>query len=318
MILVAGAGGFIGGHLVKELLERGYPVKAVDVKPFDYWYQLFSEDAHSHIADLRDEFACQRMMKGVTQVYNLATDMGGIGYLESTRLRPMKSVTINTFLLSAAKSFEVERYFFSSSACVYGQGANTAVKETDAYPAHCEDGYGWEKLFSERMCRHYREEAGLETRVARYHNVYGPHGSYDGGREKAPAALCRKIAQAKQDGLGALSIWGDGTQERSFMHIDDCVTGTLQVMEGNSPEPVNLGSSELVSIDRLADIIEVIAGTKLQRFYEPDAPKGVRGRNSDNTMIQELYGWAPSIPLSVGLTGTYEWIAEKISAHSHA
>jgi nucleoside-diphosphate-sugar epimerase len=316
--LVTGAGGFIGGHLVADLLARGKDVRAVDVKPLAEWYQRFPE-VENLTTDLSDRDACRRVTRGADEVYNLAADMGGMGFIERNKALCMLSVLINTHLLLAAREQDVERYFFSSSACVYAAEYQrspdvTALKEGDAYPAMPEDGYGWEKLFSERMCRHFREDFGLATRVARYHNVYGPNGTYDGGREKAPAAICRKVAQAKLSGDHSIEIWGDGEQTRSFMYIDDCVYGTQLVMASDVIEPLNVGSAELVTINQLVSIVEEIAGVRLERRYNLDAPQGVRGRNSDNTRILELLGWEPRISLADGLERTYRWIYDQLTA----
>lgn len=318
LILVTGAGGFIGGHLVADLLRQGFKcLRAVDVKPVDEWYQKFPE-AENIQADLKDAKACDTACRDVRYVYNLAADMGGMGFIEHNKAACMLSVLINTNLLLAAQKYNVERYFFSSSACVYAAEKQivadlTALKEEDAYPAMPEDGYGWEKLFSERMCRHFREDYGLKTRVARYHNVYGPNGTYEGGREKAPAALCRKIIEAKLTGTNQIEIWGDGEQSRSFMYIDDCLYGTQTILKSDILEPLNLGSSELVTINQLVDIIEEIAGVKVKRSYNLKAPKGVRGRNSDNTLIQQKLRWEPSISLRKGLEKTYAWIYDQIA-----
>jgi len=317
LVVVTGAGGFIGGHLVADLRRKGYRrIRAVDVKAADAWYQRFP-DAENLELDLKEKDACYRAVKGARFVYNLAADMGGMGFIEAHKADCMLSVLINTNLLLAARDARVQRYFFSSSACVYAADKQTtsdvtALKESDAYPAMAEDGYGWEKLFSERMCRHFREDFGLETRVARYHNVYGPHGTYDGGREKAPAAICRKVIAAKLNGAGHIEIWGDGAQTRSFMFIDDCLYGTHAIMASDVVDPLNLGSDELVSINQLVDIVEQIAGMKLKRSYNLDAPKGVRGRNSDNVLIQSKLNWAPSTPLRVGMEKTYAWILEEM------
>jgi GDP-D-mannose 3',5'-epimerase len=315
-VLVAGAGGFIGGHLVGRLLAEGHSVRAIDCKPLEDWFQRF-DDVESRVLDLREADACREAVAGVDEVYNLAADMGGMGFIESNKALCMLSVLINTHLLSAAGEEGVASFFFSSSACAYPvdkqvEAAVTALKEEDAYPALPEDGYGWEKLFSERMCRHFMEDFGLRTRVARYHNVYGPHGTFAGGREKAPAAICRKVAEAKLSGRHEIEIWGDGKQTRSFMYIDDCVDGTLKIMDSDVEEPINLGSAELVSIDDLVDIVEDIAGVKLERAYNLAAPKGVRGRNSDNTMINERLGWEPNISLRSGLERTYAWIYDQL------
>jgi nucleoside-diphosphate-sugar epimerase len=315
--VVCGGGGFIGGHLVADLLRQGHrSVRSVDVKPFDDWYQLF-QDAENLRLDLRDLAACEKALEGATVVYNLAADMGGMGFIENNRALCMLSVLINTHLLMAAKKFGAKQFFYASSACVYNADKQTdpnvtALKEEDAYPAMPEDGYGWEKLFSERMCRHFREDFGIAARVARYHNVYGPHGTWTGGREKAPAAICRKVIQAKLSGKHEIEIWGDGKQTRSFMYIDDCLHGTQRILKNDIIEPLNLGSSELVSINQLVDIVEGIAGVKLKRNYNLNAPKGVNGRNSDNTRIKQLLGWEPSTRLRDGLEKTYAWIHDQI------
>ena len=317
-VLVAGGGGFIGGWLARDLLARGHRVRCADIKPLDEWYQVH-EVAENLVLDLKDLANCRQAVAGMSRVYNLAADMGGMGFIESHKADCMLSVLINTHLLLAARDAGVERYFYASSACVYAADKQTstdvtALREEDAYPAMPEDGYGWEKLFSERMCRHFREDYGLETRVARFHNVYGPHGTYDGGREKAPAAICRKVIQAKLSGTRDIEIWGDGLQTRSFMWIDDCIEGIHQIMESEIRQPINLGSSELVSINHLVDVVEEIAGVRLVRRHDLDAPKGVRGRNSDNTLIQHLLGWEPSTSLAVGMRQTYDWIAAMMAA----
>jgi nucleoside-diphosphate-sugar epimerase len=318
--LVTGAGGFIGGHLVKDLLEAGDEVRAVDAKPLEEWHQQFPE-AENLVADVSLLDACRETAAGTDRIFNLAADMGGMGFIEGNKAACMLSVLINTHMLMAAREAGVERFFFSSSACVYaaekqGSPEVQALREADAYPAMPEDGYGWEKLFSERMCRHYMEDFGLETRVARYHNVYGPDGTWEGGREKAPAAICRKVAEAARDGRREIEIWGDGLQTRSFMYIDDCVKGSLMIAEGPRIDPINLGSSELVTINQLVDIVEDIAGISLERQYKLDAPQGVRGRNSDNTLIQERYGWEPGISLRTGLEKTYAWVNEQVQRAS--
>ncbi len=311
--LVAGAGGFIGGHLAKALVENGFDVRGADIKPLDEWYQVpRGVEALSEV-DLSKLDDCRSAVRGVDTVYNLAADMGGMGFIETHKADCMLSVLISTHMLVAARDEGVGRFFYSSSACVYAADKQTdadvtALRESDAYPAMPEDGYGWEKLFTERMCRHFLEDFGLQTRVARYHNVYGPIGSFEGGREKAPAALSRKIAQAALSGRHEIEIWGDGEQTRSFMYVDDCVEGTLRVAAGDSPLPVNVGSSELVSINQMVSIIEQIAGISVKRNYKLDAPLGVRGRNSDNTMIHRILGWEPDTPLKVGLAKTYHWI----------
>jgi GDP-D-mannose 3', 5'-epimerase len=316
-ILVAGAGGFIGGHLVADLLRQGHTdIRAVDKKPFSEWYQRFDEVENLQL-DLQLLDPCQQATRGCSTVYNLAADMGGMGFIELNKALCMLSVLINTHMLVASRENGVERFFFSSSACVYNADKQrdsnvTALKEEDAYPGMPEDGYGWEKLFSERMCRHFREDFGLQTRVARYHNVYGPFGTYDGGREKAPAAICRKVIQAKLSGDLRIEIWGNGEQTRSFQYIDDCVHGTKMLLNSDFVEPINLGSSELVSINQLVDIVEEIAGVKLDRRYNLGAPKGVNGRNSDNTLIQKVFGWEPNTRLRDGMEQTYRWIYDQI------
>jgi nucleoside-diphosphate-sugar epimerase len=317
LIVVAGAGGFIGGHLVADLLKQGHKVRAVDIKPFEEWYQRFDK-AESLRLDLSLREACEKAAAGAGQIYNLAADMGGIGFIEGNKALCMLSVLINTHLLMAARKAKVDRYFFSSSACVYAADKQTSadvvpLREEDAYPAMPEDGYGWEKLFSERMCRHFREDFGITTRVARYHNAYGPHGTWDGGREKAPAAMIRKVIMAKRTGKHEIEIWGDGNQTRSFMYIDDCVDGSKRLMHSDVTLPINLGSDELVTINGLVDIVEEIAGIKLKRRYDLSAPKGVNGRNSDNTLISKLLGWAPSIRLKDGMERTYAWIHDEIA-----
>jgi nucleoside-diphosphate-sugar epimerase len=314
--VVAGAGGFIGGHLTKALKAMGHQVRAVDIKPLTRWYQI-TPGVENFVLDLKKKENCYQALNGHEEVFNLAADMGGMGFIETHKAACMLSVLINTHLLMAARDLGIQRYFYASSACVYNGEKQTDVnnpglKETDAYPALAEDGYGWEKLFSERMCRHFREDFGLTTRVARFHNVYGPFGTYDGGREKAPAAICRKIIEAEMYGKKDIVIWGDGHQTRSFMYIDDCVKGILDIMYSNIEEPINLGSAEMVSINQLVDYVEEIAKLKLERKYDPTAPKGVRGRNSENTLIRKYLGWEPSIPLKDGLKKTYDWIKEQM------
>src|SRR5947207_6160338 len=296
-IVVCGGGGFIGGHLVADLLRQGKKVRVVDVKPFEAWFQMFPESENFQ-HDLREKERCERATADVDLVYNLAADMGGMGFIENNKALCMLSVLINTHLLMAAKDAGVKRFFYASSACVYAADKQTdpdvtALKEGDAYPAMPEDGYGWEKLFSERMCRHFREDFGVTTRVARYHNVYGPHGTYDGGREKAPAAVCRKVIQAKSSGKHEIEIWGDGRQTRSFMYIDDCLKGTQAIMHSDILEPINLGSNEIVTINGLVDIVEEIAGIKLKRTYSLKASKGVNGPNSHKTQIKKYHGSEP-------------------------
>lgn len=315
-IVVSGAGGFIGGHLVSELVKRGNQVRAVDKKPLNKWYQV-SDKADNLVLDLTIKENCYTAVNGYNEVFNLAADMGGMGFIETHKADCMLSVLINTHMLMAAKDTGITRYFYSSSACVYNgekqtDPENPGLKESDAYPALAEDGYGWEKLFSERMCRHFTEDYGLVTRVARFHNVYGPCGTYDGGREKAPAAICRKVLDKELNGKDGIVIWGDGKQTRSFMYIDDCIKGILSIMYSDIKEPINLGSTEMVSVDQLVDMVEDIAGYKLNRSYDLNAPKGVRGRNSDNTLILKYLGWEPSIPLKDGLRKTYAWIREQM------
>jgi GDP-D-mannose 3', 5'-epimerase len=316
--VVCGAGGFIGGHLVKSLLaNKVNVVRAVDTKPLDGWYQV-TDGVENLSLDLKDRANCLIAADGVELVFQLAADMGGMGFIENNKALCMLSVLTNTHMLIAAQETGVKRFFYSSSACVYNGEKQKSpdvvpLKESDAYPALPEDGYGWEKLFSERMCRHFEEDFGLVCRVARYHNVYGPEGTWIGGREKAPAAICRKVIEAKNSGKHEINIWGDGKQTRSFMYIDDCVKGTQSIMESEIDEPINLGSSELVTIDGLVDIVEQIAGIKLKRTYDLNAPKGVNGRNSDNTLILKKLGWEPSIKLRDGLEKTYRWIEEQIA-----
>jgi nucleoside-diphosphate-sugar epimerase len=317
LIVVAGGGGFIGGHLAGSLLADGVElVRAVDVSPLSEWQQVHP-DAENLVLDLSSADACDEALRGATTVFNLAADMGGMGFIEANKARCMLSVLINTHLLESVPRNGVEQFFYASSACVYAQDKQMVadlapLKESDAYPADPEDGYGWEKLFGERMCRHFTEDFGLRTRVARYHNVYGPYGTWTGGREKAPAAICRKVAEAKISGRREIEIWGDGEQTRSFMYVDDCIAGTRMIMESDIDEPINLGSGEIVTINELVDTVEEIAGVRLERRYDLDAPKGVRGRNSDNTMILERLGWEPSTTLQSGLERTYAWIYDQI------
>jgi nucleoside-diphosphate-sugar epimerase len=321
LVAVTGAGGFIAGHLVADLRGQGFTkIRAVDVKPFDEWYQIF-DDVDNHSLDLNLKESCDTVTKGARQVYNLAANMGGMGFIEHNKALCMLSVLINTHMLEAARKFGVERFFYSSSACVYNgekqtDPNNPGLKEEDAYPALAEDGYGWEKLFSERMCRHFREDYGLWTRAARYHNVYGPYGTWDGGREKAPAAICRKVIEAKLSGEHEIVIWGTGNQTRSFMWIEDCLKGTQMIMNSDIIDPINLGSSEMVTINQLVDIIENIGGIKLNRSYDLSAPKGVMGRNSDNTLIKKLLNWEPGTTLRAGLEKTYAWIHGQVLARN--
>lgn len=316
-VLITGAGGFIGGHLVKYLQKQGYrKIRAVDIKPLKNWHQL-SDEVENLSLDLKDSSNCEIATKDMDEVYNLASNMGGMGFIESNKALCMLNVLINTHMLLAAKKNKVKRFFYSSSACVYAADKQTnaeiaGLKETDAYPAMPEDGYGWEKLFSERLCRHFMEDFGLETRVARFHNVYGPFGEYKGGREKAPAALSRKVIEAKISGQKEIEIWGDGKQSRTFMYIDDCVKGIDLIMHSDIREPINLGTSELITVDEFVSMIEDIAQIKLKRNYNLDAPKGVRGRSSDNTLIKKYLGWQPNIPLREGMKKTYLWIEGEI------
>jgi GDP-D-mannose 3',5'-epimerase len=312
-VLVCGAGGFIGGHLVKYLLNQGVEtVRAVDFKPTHEWHQC-TPSVENLVCNLSELDTCRRVTSGMDAVFQLAADMGGMGFIEKNKALCMLSVLVNTHMLMAARDSGVERFFYSSSACVYNTEKQkdarvVPLKEEDAYPAMPEDGYGWEKLFDERMCKHFREDFQLESRIARFHNVYGPFGTYDGGREKAPAAICRKVIEAKASGSNEIEIWGDGNQTRSFMFIDDCLWGIQAIIESDIQEPINLGSNELVTINQLVDIVEEIAGVRLRRRYRLDAPKGVNGRNSDNTKIKNYLGWEPSISLRDGMARTYEWI----------
>lgn len=316
-ILVCGAGGFIGGHLVSSLFAEGAAaVRAVDIKPFDEWHQVHAA-ANNRILDLQLRDACLEAATGMDGIFQLAADMGGMGFIESNKARCMLSVLTNTHMLVAARDAGVRRFFYSSSACVYNadkqknpEGAS--LKEEDAYPAMPEDGYGWEKLFGERMCRHFQEDFGLETRIARFHNVYGPFSAWTGGREKAPAAISRKVLEAKHSGDHEIEIWGDGHQSRSFMYIDDCTRGVVDIFDSNIFEPINLGSSEVVTINQLVDIAEEIAGIKLRRTYNSMAPKGVNGRNSDNSLIRKYLNWEPSTRLRDGMEVLMSWIERQM------
>ncbi|MDC3074228.1 NAD-dependent epimerase/dehydratase family protein [Candidatus Pelagibacter sp.] len=317
-ILIAGAGGFIGGHLAKNLIDEGHEIVGADIKPIEYWFQYFEKFKNFHL-DLKEYENCLKVTKGADYVYNMACNMGGMGFIENNKAECMLSVLINTNLLRACLKNKVKKYFFSSSACVYNSSKQQdtfvpGLKEKDAYPADPEDGYGWEKLFSERMCRHFTEDFGLETRVVRYHNVYGPLGTYDGGREKAPAALCRKIANAKIHNTDQIEVWGDGKQTRSFMYIDDCLVGTKKIFNSNKVEVYNLGSDEQISINQMIDMIQEIANYKIKKKYLLDKPKGVRGRSSDNTKIESDFDWSPSIKLKEGLEKTYKWIFDQIKS----
>ena len=315
--LICGAGGFIGGHLVSNLLKEGHQVVAADIKPKEYWFQLFDE-VENHSLDLKEIDNCLKVSKSVDFIYNMACNMGGMGFIENNKAECMLSVLINTNLLRASISNNVKKFFFSSSACVYNADKQKktfipSLKESDAYPAMPEDGYGWEKLFSERMCRHFTEDFGLETRVARYHNVYGPMGTYDGGREKAPAALCRKIINAKNQNLAEIEVWGDGEQTRSFLYIDDCIDATKKLFESDCRDVLNIGSEEQVSINQMIDIIQEISDFKPKRNYLLDKPKGVRGRSSNNELIKKKLNWNFKISLKDGLSSTYEWIHNQIN-----
>ena len=316
--VVTGAGGFIGGHLVRALLDEGRAVRAVDIKPADRWHQRF-EGADNRRLDLRERAACEEAVDGAHTVFNLASDMGGMGFIARHKARCMLSVIINTHLLEASVDHGVDRFFFSSSACVYplarqASASLAPLREEDAYPADPEDGYGWEKLFSERMCRHFTEDFGLATRVARFHNVYGPFGEWTGGREKAPAAICRKVAEADLSGFDTIEVWGDGEQTRSFTWIDDCIHGTRLITDSDVSEPLNVGSAELITINQLVDLVCEIAGVELKRRHVVDEPQGVRGRNSDNERIRRVLGWEPATPLATGLEATYRWIRDQVAA----
>jgi GDP-D-mannose 3',5'-epimerase len=317
-VLICGAGGFIGGHLVSNLLKaNNYNIFCADIKPFNQWFQFY-KDLNNFSKDLRDSNYCYNLTRKIDYVFNLACNMGGMGFIENNKAECMISVLINTNLLRASVKNNVQKFFFSSSACVYNASKQSknfikGLKEEDAYPADPEDGYGWEKLFSERMCRHFKEDFNLETRVVRYHNVYGPIGTFDGGREKAPAALCRKVAEAKLNNIKEIEVWGDGEQTRSFLFIDDCIEGSLKVFDSEFSEVFNVGSDNQVSINELIDLIESIANIKLKRIYLLDKPKGVRGRSSDNNNILKKINWQPRISLNEGLIKTYEWIYDQIS-----
>jgi nucleoside-diphosphate-sugar epimerase len=321
LIVITGAGGFIGGHLVKYFRDRGFTrIRAVDKKPLVEWYQRIP-DVENLCLDCSQEGDCEIVCRGATEVYNLAADMGGMGFIERFRVECLRSILINTHMIEAAYQAGAARYFFSSSACVYNTTLQQdpdvrALTETDAYPAMAERGYGWEKLISEMFCQEYWAERQLKTFVARFHNVYGPYGTWDGGREKAPAAICRKVAEAVENGTGRIEIWGNGAQRRSFMYIDDCVEGISRIMHSDDliATPINLGSSELVSIDELVGKTERIAGVELTRYYDREAPRGVAGRNSDNTFIKEVLNWEPDTTLDNGLRHTYDWIKEQYCA----
>ena len=318
LIVITGAGGFIGGNLARYLRRKGFKhVRAVDKKPLSEWY-LRVPGVESLCLDVSNEDNCNAACRGAVEVYNLAADMGGMGFIERFRVECLRSVLINTHMTEAAYKAGVRRYFFSSSACVYNtllqQDPNVrALKESDAYPAMAERGYGWEKLIGEMLCQEYWHERGMKTFVARFHNVYGPFGTWDGGREKAPAAICRKVIEAMDTGSGKISIWGDGHQTRSFMYIDDCLKGIDMIMHCDDliATPINLGSRALVTINDLVTKVEKIAGVELEREYDVSAPRGVAGRNSDNTFIKRVLRWEPDTPLDEGLATTYAWIREQ-------
>ena len=315
LIVIGGAGGFIAGALVNYFSRRGFTnIRAIDKKPLPEWYQR-TPGVESLSMDLSHRENCKRACEGAAEVYNLAADMGGMGFIEKFRIECLRSILVNTHMIEAAYWAGAQRYFFSSSACAYNTDLQKdpnvrALKETDAYPAMAERGYGWEKLMSEMFCQEYWAERGLKTAIARFHNVYGPLGTWDGGREKAPAALCRKVIEAKDRGTQTIEIWGDGEQTRSFMYIDDCTQGIDNIMHCDDliATPINLGSSELVSINQLVGLIEDIGQVKLERNYDLSAPQGVAGRNSDNTKIKQILGWEPATPLKDGLAKTYAWI----------
>lgn len=320
-VLVAGAGGFIGGHLTQKLEAEGFDVVAVDIKSKEEWF-ILPKNSDANVADLRLLDMATKYSKGVSWIFNLACDMGGMGFIESNKAKCMESVLINTHLLQSARKNQVEKFFFSSSACVYASFHQNSLniqplKEADAYPADPEDGYGWEKLFSERMCRHFQEDYGIQTRVARYHNVYGPHGTYHGGREKVPAAACRKIINAVNEGNYEIEIWGDGKQLRSFTYIDDCIEGTLKLMNSNFSEPLNIGSSQMISINDLYKTIIAVKGLEENKFsfkHNLEAPQGVRGRSSDNKKCKEILKWEPNVSISTGIEKTYDWIQKEINS----
>ena len=320
-ILVVGAGGFIGGHLVNKLIKDGNFIIAADIKPMEHWFQEFEKAKNYYSIDMKEIENCRKVVENVDYVFNMACNMGGMGFIENNKAECMQSVLINTNLLIACKEFGIKKYFFSSSACAYNQSIQQKVfieglKEDDAYPADPEDGYGWEKLFSERMCRHFMEDYGIQVRIARYHNIYGPYGTYDGGREKAPAALCRKIIKAKKESKNEIEVWGDGMQTRTFLYVDDCIEGTLRLFESDYSDPVNIGSDEQVSINQMIEIIEGISGLKeLKKIYQLDKPKGVRGRSSNNDLVKKVLNWSYKIKLKEGLEKTYNWISSEINNH---
>ncbi len=318
-VLVVGAGGFIGGHLIKKILDNGNKVVASDIKPKEYWFQDFDNVENYYSTDMKDISHCRKITRDVDYVFNMACNMGGMGFIENNKAECMQSVLINTNLLIASHENKIDKYFFSSSACAYNKSKQQDVfieglKEHDAYPADPEDGYGWEKLFSERMCRHFMEDYGIEVRIARYHNIYGPFGTYDGGREKAPAALCRKVIKASKENIDVIDVWGDGKQTRTFLYVDECVEGTLRLFNSNYSEPVNIGSDEQVSINQMIDIIQDISGSKkLKKNYQLDKPKGVRGRSSNNDLVKKVLNWSYKMSLKDGLTKTYKWIENEMN-----
>jgi nucleoside-diphosphate-sugar epimerase len=318
-ILVIGAGGFIAGHLIKRLIDNGNSIVASDIKPKEYWFQDFNEAENHYSMDMKDITNCRKITKDIDYVFNMACNMGGMGFIENNKAECMQSVLINTNLLVACRENNIEKYFFSSSACAYNTAKQQDVfieglREEDAYPANPEDGYGWEKLFSERMCRHFMEDYGIKARIARYHNIYGPYGTYDGGREKAPAALCRKVIQSKINKENKIQVWGDGKQTRTFLFIDDCIEGTLRLFDSDYADPINIGSDEQVSINEMIGLIENISGIeKLNKEYQLDKPKGVRGRSSNNDLIKKVLNWSYQIKLKDGLKKTYDWIDSEMS-----
>jgi GDP-D-mannose 3',5'-epimerase len=318
LIVITGAGGFIAGALVRYFHDLGFTrIRAIDKKPLPHWYQQVP-GVENLSMDLSEKVNAIRAVEGAVEVYNLAADMGGMGFIERFRVECLRSILINTHMIEAAYNAGVERFFFSSSACAYNTDLQKdpnvrALKEADAYPAMAERGYGWEKLLSEMFCEEYWAERGMKTFIARFHNVYGPYGTWDGGREKAPAAMCRKVIEAKDSGASDIIIWGDGNQTRSFMYINDCVLGIDMITHCDEliATPINLGSSDLVSINQLVSLVEEIGGIKLERKYDLEAPTGVAGRNSDNTFIQQVLDWEPSTPLDVGMRATYSWIEQQ-------
>tara|TARA_B100000700_G_C15004641_1_gene837936 strand:- start:256 stop:1266 length:1011 start_codon:yes stop_codon:yes gene_type:complete len=317
-ILVVGAGGFIGGHLIKKLLKNGNSITATDIKPREYWFQDFENVNNYYSTDMKIFDNCKKLTKNIDYIFNMACNMGGMGFIENNKAECMQSVLINTNLLIASNENKVQKYFFSSSACAYNISKQQdnfidGLKEEDAYPANPEDGYGWEKLFSERMCRHFMEDYGIQVRIARYHNIYGPYGTFDGGREKAPAALCRKVINSKLNNNKNIEVWGDGNQTRSFLYIDDCINGTLKLFDSNYSKPINIGSDEQVSINQMIDVLEDISDyRKLSKKYLLDKPKGVRGRSSNNDLVKKILDWNYEVKLKVGLKKTYEWIYSEI------